>query len=73
MYHLQIQYPEKYIGYGRGIEPGVDPGGAVVLIFASGAKVRGFNLGRGRWIFSAFKNPEYDFLRMGSKAVGPVS
>ena len=29
--------------------------------------------GRGRWIFSERKNPEYDFLRKGSKAVGPVS
>ena len=29
---------------------------------------------RVRWIFfSERKNPEYDFLRKGSKAVGPVS
>ena len=27
----------------------------------------------GRWIFSERKNPEYDFLRKGSKAVGLVS
>ena len=27
----------------------------------------------GRWIFSERKNPEYDFLRMGSKAMGPMS
>ena len=26
---------------------------------------------QGRWIFSERKNPEYDFLRKGSKAVGP--
>ena len=26
--------------------------------------------GRGRWIFSERKSPEYDFLRKGSKAVG---
>ena len=30
-------------------------------------------LGRDRWIFAERKNPEYDFLRKGSKAVGPVS
>ena len=26
-----------------------------------------------RWIFSERKNPEYDFLWKGRKAVGPVS
>ena len=35
--------------------------------------IRGFDPGRGRWIFSERKNPENDFLRKGSKAVGPVS
>ena len=44
----------------------VDPGGPVVIILASGSEVRGFDPGRGRWIFSERKNPEYDFLRMGS-------
>ena len=53
--------------------PTVDPGGPVVIILASGSEVRGFDPGRGRWIFSERKNLEYDFLRKGSKAVGPVS
>ena len=51
----------------------VDPGSSVVIILSSGSEVRGFDLGRGRWIFSERKNPEYDFLRKESKAVGPVS
>ena len=51
----------------------VDPGGPVVIVLASGSEVRGFDPGRGRWIFSERKNPEYDFFRKGSKAVGPVS
>ena len=33
------------------------------------SKVRVFKPGRGRWIFSERKNPEYDFLQKGSKAV----
>ena len=51
----------------------VDPGGPVVIMLASGSKVRGIDPGRGRWIFSESKNPEYDSLRKGSKAMGPVS
>ena len=51
----------------------VDPGGAVVIIFASVSEVRGFDPGLGLWIVSEYKNPEYDFLRKGRKAVGPVS
>ena len=51
----------------------VDPGGPVVIILASGSEVRGFDPGRDRWIFSERKNPAYDFLRKGSKAMGPVS
>ena len=50
----------------------VDPGGPVVIILASGSEVRGFDPGRGPWIFSEHKNPGYDF-RKGSKAAGPVS
>ena len=50
----------------------VDPGGPVVIILTSGSDVRSFNPGRGRWIFSERKNPEYDFLRKGSKAMGPT-
>ena len=41
--------------------------------FSSGSEVRGFDPDRGRWIFSELENPKYDFLRKGSKAVGPVS
>ena len=51
----------------------VDPGGPVVIILATGFEVRRFKPGRGRWMFSERNNPEYDFLRKGSKAVGPVS
>ena len=52
---------------------GGDPGGPVVIILATGPEVRGFKPGRRPWIFSQRTNPEYDFLRKGSKAVGPVS
>ena len=51
----------------------VDPGGPVFIILVSGSKVRGFDPGRGLWIFSELKYPEYGFLRKGSKAVGLVS
>ena len=51
----------------------VDPGGPVVIILGTGSEVRGFKPGRGRWIVSERKNPEYDFLRKGNKMVGPVS
>ena len=51
----------------------VDLGGPVVITLASESEVRGFDPGRGRCIFSDRENPEYDFLRKGSKAVGPVS
>ena len=50
----------------------VDPGGPVVIILASGPEVRGLDPGQGQWIFSERKNPEYYFLRKGSKAVGLV-
>ena len=33
----------------------VDPGGPVVIILASGSEVRGFDPGRGRWIFQSLK------------------
>ena len=45
----------------------------MVIILASGSEVRGFDPGWGQWIFSERKNPEYDFLRKGSEAMGPVS
>ena len=51
----------------------IDLGGPVVIILTFGFEVRGFDPGRGQWIFSERKNPEYDFLRKGSKAVGPMS
>ena len=47
--------------------------GPVVIILATGSEVRSFKPGRSRWIFSERKNPEYDYLRKGSKAVGLVS
>ena len=50
------------------------PGDLGVIILVSGSEVREFNPCRGRWIFfSERKNPEYDFLRKGNTAMGPVS
>ena len=51
----------------------VDPGGPVVIILATGFEDRGLKPGHGQFIFSESKNPKYDFLGKGSKAVGPVS
>jgi hypothetical protein len=51
----------------------VDLGGLVVIVLAVGPKVGGFKAGRGRRIFKSDKNPLHDFLRRGSKAVGPMS
>jgi hypothetical protein len=48
-------------------------GSIVVSVLAIGPKVRGFKPGRGRLLFKGDKNPWFDFLRMGSKAVGPMS
>ena len=48
-------------------------GGPVVIILASGSEVCGFDPGQGRWIFQSVKILSIDFLRMGSKALGPVS
>jgi hypothetical protein len=36
---------------------GVDLGGLVVSVLATGPKVRGFDHDRGRWIFKGDKNP----------------
>ena len=68
--HIRPQVP-----YGQHliIQAIVDSGGPVVIILASGSEVCAFDPGRGRWIFSERKNPEFDFLRKGSKAVGAVS
>ena len=51
----------------------VDSGGPVVIILTSGCEVRGFDPGRGQWVFSERKHAEYDVLRKGSTGVGPVS
>ena len=51
----------------------VDPDGPVVIIFATGSEVLRVQTWPGSMDFSERKNPEYDFLRKGSKAVGPVS
>jgi hypothetical protein len=32
-----------------------------------------FKPGRRQWIFKGDKNPQHAFLRIGSKAVGPMS
>ena len=51
----------------------VDPGGSMVIILATGSEVRGSNPAGVDGFFSERKNPESDFLRKGSKDVGPVS
>jgi hypothetical protein len=48
-------------------------GGVMTTVLAIGPKVCGFNPGRGRRIFKGDKNPQYAFLRRGSKVVGLVS
>jgi hypothetical protein len=45
---------------------------SVVSMLVSVLEVRGFKLDRGGWIFKGDKNPYHDFLRRGSKAVGPM-
>jgi hypothetical protein len=42
-------------------------------VLVSGPEVGGFKPWRRRWIFKGDKNPQHDFLRRGSKAVGPTS
>ena len=51
----------------------VEPGGPMVIILVIGSEIHEFKPGRGLMDFSERKNPEYDFLRKGSKAVGPVT
>ena len=59
---------------GRGLIPEKESThGPMVIILATGSKVRRFKPGQGRWIFSECKNSKYDFLRNGSKDVGLVS
>ena len=50
----------------------VDPGGPVVIL-TSGSEGLQVQSQPGLMDFSERKHPEYDFLRKGSKAVGPVS
>ena len=56
-------------------EHGVDPGGPVVIILATGFEVRASRVQTrpGSMDFSERKKREYDFLRKGTKAVDPVS
>jgi hypothetical protein len=48
-------------------------GGLVVIVLVFGPKVRGLKPGRVLFIFKGDKNPQHTFLRMESKAVGPMS
>jgi hypothetical protein len=52
-------------------------GGVVVSVPGTGPKVRGFRPGRGRWVCDGLVIKSvarlHDFLRRGSKAVGPMS
>jgi hypothetical protein len=69
--HITRRWDKKF--FSRQISlcslPQVALGGLVVSVLATGPKVRGFNPGRGRWIFKGDKNPQHNFLRRGSKAV----
>ena len=42
----------------------------MVIILPTGSKICGFKPSQGQWIFSEHKNPQYDFLWKGCKAVG---
>jgi hypothetical protein len=48
-------------------------GGVVVSVLATGPKGRVFKLSRGDGFFKGDENPQHTFLRMGSKAGGPMS
>jgi hypothetical protein len=45
----------------------------VVIVLATGPKVRGSKGGRDRYIFKGDKNLQHDLLHTGSKAIGPMS
>jgi hypothetical protein len=47
-------------------------GAVVASVLATGLNDRGFNPGRGDG-FKGDQNPQHTFLRMGSKAGGPMS
>ena len=62
--HEQFAYIHTYLdGFG----------GLVVSMLASGTQVCGFKPGRSSWIFFGRKNPQYAFLRRGSKIICPMS
>jgi hypothetical protein len=46
--------------------------GLMVIALAIVTKFCGIKPGQGRWIFKGYKNFVHDFLRRGSKAVGPM-
>jgi hypothetical protein len=43
----------------------------VVIVPVTEPKVRGFKASRGRWVFNGGGNTQHEFIRTGSKAVGP--
>jgi hypothetical protein len=45
----------------------------MVIVLATGPKVRGFKPGRERWNFKGDTKPQHAFLRRESKASGPMS
>jgi hypothetical protein len=47
--------------------------GVMVSVRVIGPKVRGVRPGRGQRIFMGDKNLQHTFLRMASKAIGPMS
>jgi hypothetical protein len=47
-------------------------GGVMAVVLVTGTKVRGFKLCRVQWISKGDKIPWHNFLRSGSKAVGPM-
>jgi hypothetical protein len=48
-------------------------GALVVSVLAIGTEVRGFEAGKGWWIFKGYTNPWQAFLRRGSKVVDPMT
>jgi hypothetical protein len=68
-------YPKLTLSFGIPHTPATNGfGGLVVSILATGTRVRGFKPGRSHWIFSGIqKNPQYSFLRKGSKIICPMS
>jgi hypothetical protein len=77
MYHFHSQYSlipitaqlnetRKYVIF-------IVLGSLVFIVLATGPKVCGLKPGPGPRIFKGDKNPQHDFFRMGSKAVGPTS